>query len=358
MFGVAAVGRASPASPPRERVRAAAPAARAHRRRVRGDRRRLGREPNRAELAMYSVMWSEHCSYKSSQDPPARPAHRGSPVLVGPGQDAGVVDVGRRHRVRVQDGVALAPVGDRAVPGRRDRGRRDRARRALDGGPTGRAAGPAAVRPARRGAEPVAVRAAWWPGSAATATASACRPSAARCGSRECHSGEPDRERDVRRRSRRPSGSSASDREVHEGVAARPVRRGDRSRRHRRGVGAGVAARSRTAPRNAGRACRSATRSLEKLLIEACARAVERGLLEGLKDLGGAGLTCAVSESAARRRARRRPRPRRGPAPRARHGGVRDPDVRVAGADARDRAPRSARATFGRSASGGGSRPR
>src|SRR5207247_7859842 len=38
---------------------------------------------------------------------------------------------------------------------------------------------------------------------------------------------------------------------------------------------------------------------LEKLLIEACLELKERGLLEGLKDLGGAGLTCAVSEAAA-----------------------------------------------------------
>ncbi|HEX8928930.1 MAG TPA: AIR synthase-related protein, partial [Actinomycetota bacterium] len=54
----------------------------------------LGREPTRAELAMYSVMWSEHCSYKSSK------AHlRGLPtdgpqVLQGPGENAGVVDIG------------------------------------------------------------------------------------------------------------------------------------------------------------------------------------------------------------------------------------------------------------------------
>ena len=38
----------------------------------------------------------------------------------------------------------------------------------------------------------------------------------------------------------------------------------------------------------------------EKLLIEASLEMIERGLLEGLQDLGGAGLTCAVSESAAR----------------------------------------------------------
>ena len=46
----------------------------------------LGRRPNHLELAMYAVMWSEHCSYKSSRGPPAAPAHRGARVLVGRGK--------------------------------------------------------------------------------------------------------------------------------------------------------------------------------------------------------------------------------------------------------------------------------
>lgn len=54
----------------------------------------LGRSPSDPELAMYSVMWSEHCSYKSS-----RRHLRGLPVdapwvVVGPGENAGVVDIG------------------------------------------------------------------------------------------------------------------------------------------------------------------------------------------------------------------------------------------------------------------------
>ena len=76
----------------------------------------------------------------------------------------------------------------------------------------------------------------------------------------------------------------------------------------------------------------------EKLLIEASLELVEEDLLEGLQDLGGAGLTCAVSESAARSGLRRAAGPRRRAAARAGDGGVRDPDVGVAGADARDRA--------------------
>ena len=60
----------------------------------------LGREPNHLELAMYAVMWSEHCSYKSSRIHLKRLPTRGEGVLVGPGENAGVMDVG--------DGIAAA----------------------------------------------------------------------------------------------------------------------------------------------------------------------------------------------------------------------------------------------------------
>lgn len=54
----------------------------------------LGRAPNHLELAMYSVMWSEHCSYKSSRVHLGRFPTEAPWVLVGPGEGAGVVDVG------------------------------------------------------------------------------------------------------------------------------------------------------------------------------------------------------------------------------------------------------------------------
>jgi phosphoribosylformylglycinamidine synthase len=60
----------------------------------------LGREPNRLELALYSVMWSEHCSYKSSRVHLGRLPTEGPGVLVGPGENAGVIDAG--------DGIAVA----------------------------------------------------------------------------------------------------------------------------------------------------------------------------------------------------------------------------------------------------------
>ncbi|MGK2928499.1 MAG: AIR synthase related protein, partial [Acidimicrobiales bacterium] len=54
----------------------------------------LGRAPNHLELAMFSVMWSEHCSYKSSRVHLRRLPSEAPHVLVGPGEGAGVVDVG------------------------------------------------------------------------------------------------------------------------------------------------------------------------------------------------------------------------------------------------------------------------
>src|SRR3954447_20468938 len=60
----------------------------------------LGREPNHLELAMFAVMWSEHCSYKSSRMHLKRLPTEGERVLVGPGENAGVLDVG--------DGIAAA----------------------------------------------------------------------------------------------------------------------------------------------------------------------------------------------------------------------------------------------------------
>ncbi|TMK85884.1 MAG: phosphoribosylformylglycinamidine synthase subunit PurL [Actinobacteria bacterium] len=60
----------------------------------------LGRSPNELELAMYAVMWSEHCSYKSSRAHLGRLPTEAPWVLVGPGENAGVIDAG--------DGIAVA----------------------------------------------------------------------------------------------------------------------------------------------------------------------------------------------------------------------------------------------------------
>jgi phosphoribosylformylglycinamidine synthase subunit PurL len=54
----------------------------------------LGREPNLTELGIFSVMWSEHCSYKSSRVHLKTLPTRGPQVLQGPGENAGAVDIG------------------------------------------------------------------------------------------------------------------------------------------------------------------------------------------------------------------------------------------------------------------------
>lgn len=55
---------------------------------------RLGRQPNLVELGIYSVMWSEHCSYKSSRRHLSKFPTTGKRVIQGPGENAGVIDIG------------------------------------------------------------------------------------------------------------------------------------------------------------------------------------------------------------------------------------------------------------------------
>lgn len=60
----------------------------------------IGREPNLLELNLYGVMWSEHCSYKNSRAMLKEFPTKGERVLQGPGENAGIVDIG--------DGMAIA----------------------------------------------------------------------------------------------------------------------------------------------------------------------------------------------------------------------------------------------------------
>jgi phosphoribosylformylglycinamidine synthase II len=55
---------------------------------------RLNREPNVVELGVFSVMWSEHCSYKSSRKHLGKFPTKGPKVICGPGENAGVIDIG------------------------------------------------------------------------------------------------------------------------------------------------------------------------------------------------------------------------------------------------------------------------
>src|SRR4029079_17455662 len=60
----------------------------------------LGRDPNHFELAVFSLLWSEHCGYKHSAPLLKRLPSEGARVLQGPGENAGVIDIG--------DGEAVA----------------------------------------------------------------------------------------------------------------------------------------------------------------------------------------------------------------------------------------------------------
>ena len=57
-------------------------------------RRKLRREPNPVEWGMFDIMYSEHCSYKSSRPILKILPSEGPRVLVGPGYDCGIVDIG------------------------------------------------------------------------------------------------------------------------------------------------------------------------------------------------------------------------------------------------------------------------
>jgi phosphoribosylformylglycinamidine synthase len=59
----------------------------------------LGREPNNTEEGIFTVMWSEHCSYKSSRLHLRKLPTKGPRVLVGPGENAGIIDIGGDYAI-------------------------------------------------------------------------------------------------------------------------------------------------------------------------------------------------------------------------------------------------------------------
>ncbi|ABB49064.1 phosphoribosylformylglycinamidine synthase subunit II [Prochlorococcus marinus str. MIT 9312] len=61
--------------------------------------KRLKRKPNRTELGMFGVMWSEHCCYRNSKPLLSNFPTKGKNILVGPGENAGVIDVGNNQKL-------------------------------------------------------------------------------------------------------------------------------------------------------------------------------------------------------------------------------------------------------------------
>ena len=97
---------------------------------------KLGREPNDVELAMFSLLWSEHCAYKHSRKLLRRLPTEGERVVMGPGENAGAVDVGNGYAVAFKveshnhpsavepfQGAATGSAGSSATSSRSARGR-------------------------------------------------------------------------------------------------------------------------------------------------------------------------------------------------------------------------------------------
>src|SRR4051812_9966838 len=256
----------------------------------------LGREPNRAELAMYSVMWSEHCSYKSSKVHLKKLPTEGPAVLVGPGEDAGVVDLG--------DGLAAVfKLESHSHPS---------AVEPYQGAATG--VGGIVRDILSMGARPVALldplrfgpltdqRNRWLFGGVVAGIGGygnciGVPTVGGEIAFADCHSANPTVNVMC-------VGLAPADRLMRgraEGEGNLLVLIGGRTGRD--GIGGVSVLASRTLEDDAEDSRPSVQIGdpfTEKLLIECCLELIDRGLLVGLQDLGGAGLTCAVSESTAR----------------------------------------------------------
>jgi phosphoribosylformylglycinamidine synthase II len=258
----------------------------------------LGRAPTREELTMYAAMWSEHCSYKSSKVHLRTLPTEGSAVLVGPGQDAGVVDIG--------DGLAVVfKMESHSHPS---------AIEPYQGAATG--VGGIVRDIISMGARPVALldplmfgpltqeRNRWLmagvvAGIGGYGNCIGVPTVGGEVRFAEPHSANPTvdvmcvgiapAERLVTAASHSPQTGSLM---VLYGAST-----------GRDGIG-GVSVLASATLDGSSEASRPSVQIgdpfAEKLLIEASLELVEKGLLEGLQDLGGAGITCAVSESAAR----------------------------------------------------------
>ena len=257
---------------------------------------RLGRQPNRAELAMYAAMWSEHCSYKSSKAHLRSLPTQGPDVLVGPGENAGVVDVG--------DGLACVfKMESHSHPS---------AIEPFQGAATG--VGGIVRDVLSVGARPVALldplrfgpldeaHNRWLLGGVVAGIGQYGNSIGVPTVGGEvkfapCHTANPTvnvmcigfAPRDALVRARA------------EGIGNLFVLIGAHTGRD--GIGGVSVLASRTLDESSHESRPSVQIGdpfYEKLLIEACLKMIEAGLLVGLQDLGGAGITCAVSESAAR----------------------------------------------------------
>jgi phosphoribosylformylglycinamidine synthase subunit PurL len=255
----------------------------------------LGRDPTRTELAMYAAMWSEHCSYKSSKVHLRTLPTDGPRVLVGPGQDAGAVDIGNGL-------AAVFKMESHSHPS---------AVEPYQGAATG--VGGIVRDIVSMGARPVALLdpLRFGPLTEERNRVVFAGVVAGIGGYGNCI-GVPTVGGEIRfaePHSANPTvnvmcvGVAPADRLV---TTANEVREGSRllligAATGRDGIGGVSVLASRTIEDQAADARPSVQIGdpfAGKLLIETCLELVEGGLLLGLQDLGGAGLTCAASETA------------------------------------------------------------
>ena len=262
-----------------------------------------GAAPNHLELALYAVMWSEHCSYKSSRLHLRRLPTEGPRVLVGPGENAGVIDAGDGIAVAIRieshnhpsaiepyQGAAtgvggilrdIFTMGARPIAvmdplffGPPDDARQRWLVEGVVGGISGYGNSVGRAHGRRRAhLRPAATPRTRW----STCSAWACCPPSAWC------SAAP----------RAPGNLAVLLGSTH------------RARRHRRGQRAGLgrlrrrrATAARTTP--SGRASRWATPSRRSGSSRPASSCSTPSSSSGIQDLGGAGLACATSETAAR----------------------------------------------------------
>ena len=258
----------------------------------------LGRDPRPAELAMYAAMWSEHCSYKSSKIHLRTLPTEGSAVLVGPGQDAGAVDVG--------DGTAAVfKMESHSHPS---------AIEPYQGAATG--VGGIVRDIISMGARPVALldplmfgplseeRNRWLlsgvvAGIGGYGNCIGVPTVGGEIRFADAHSTNPTV--DVMCVGLAEADALVTGSSLTAQAGSVMVLYGAATGRD--GIG-GVSVLASASLEETGEGSRPSVQIgdpfAEKLLIEASLELIERGVLEGLQDLGGAGITCAVSESAVR----------------------------------------------------------
>ena len=335
-----------------------------------------GREPTLTELGIFSVMWSEHCSYKSSRVHLKRLPTRSKLVVQGPGENAGIIDIGdgwacafkiesHNHPSFIEpfQGAATGVGGilrDIFTMGARPVAVMD----SLRFGPItnqkqSRKATARSVRatpeqlPRPKFIRTIPFLKAWSAASLLTATAFGVPNLGGETKFEPCYSGNPLVNAFALGLVRRDEIFYAK--AAGEGNPVIYVG----SKTGRDGIhGATMASEEFSEASEAKRPnVQVGDPFMEKLLLEACLEAMQTGAIIGIQDMGAAGLTCSTCEMGGTRQSGRRNRTRSRAAARNRHDALRNHAERVAGAHAAGGAKRPRRTKFSAYSRSGDSMP-